>query len=268
MGHGIKLKRLSHQVARYRTRNNHKLLQQYSFTTACSDIEKIADAACFNMWVEDAWLTGYPRNDFLLKQEKSQELISKHPFLDKRVILYAPTWRELNQATVFFPFSDYNPKELNNFLQEQDSYLLIRAHKEELLKSNTGYNSNFESCDRILYAGNDIFPDVSELLIYTDILITDYSSIYIDYLLLNRPIIFFCHDLEQYSATNGLLFDYDSVTPGDKVFTQKEFLDSLKKYIDDPSVDYDKRMKIREQFHYFVDNGASKRIYQKIKELV
>ena len=266
MGHGIKLKRLSHQVARYRVKNNHTLLQKYSYTTACSDIEQIIDAACFNMWVEDSWLTGYSRNDFLLSAENNNQLIEKHPYLEKKIILYAPTWRELSHSTEFFPFSDFDSKKMNEFLQEQDAYLLIRSHKQELLKSNTGYNG-FENCDRIIYAGNDVFPDVTELLKHTDILVTDYSSIYIDFLLLDRPIIFFCHDLEQYKATNGLLFDYNSVTPGDKAFTQKEFLESINKYIKDPTADSSARIKIQEQFHYFKDANASKRIYQKILEL-
>ncbi|MFO7867937.1 MAG: CDP-glycerol glycerophosphotransferase family protein [Bacteroidales bacterium] len=267
MGHGIKLKRLSHQVARYRVNNNRVLLQKYSYTTACSDIERIVDAACFDIWMENVWITGYPRNDFLLCEDTHKNLDEKFSYLKKRILLYAPTWRELNHSTEFFPFADYDPKELNLFLREKDVYLLIRAHKQELLKSNSGYGSDLYDCDRIVYAGNDIFPDVSELLVYTDILITDYSSIYIDFLLLDRPVMFFCHDLEQYKATNGLLFDYNSVTPGDKVFSQREFLESINTYLENPSIHSDKRQMITEQFHNFYDCDASKRIYENILDL-
>jgi CDP-glycerol glycerophosphotransferase (TagB/SpsB family) len=107
-------------------------------------------------------------------------------------------------------------------------------------------------------------PDVNDLLPAVDILITDYSSIYFDFLLLDRPMIFSCHDLEEYIRDRGLMMDYDLNTPGPKVRTAEQFLEQLELTLrgDDPARGL--RGKLREKFHRFPDAHSAERIAQRI----
>ena len=83
--------------------------------------------------------------------------------------------------------------------------------------------------------------DVYTFLSEVDILITDYSSIYFDYLLWERPIIFFPYDLEYYrDEDRGLIFEYDEYTPGPKIFNAKELENVLSKGIDDFRSSYER----------------------------
>ena len=91
------------------------------------------------------------------------------------------------------------------------------------------------------------------------------SSIFFDFLLLDRPIIYIPYDLDHYLEERGLLFDFDEVTPGDKALTQKEFIQSIKNNIENPAKDRDRRAEITQRFHQYNDGQASERLFNFIK---
>jgi CDP-glycerol glycerophosphotransferase len=139
-------------------------------------------------------------------------------------ILYAPTWRPTSGVRLF-PFEDFSRDTLADFLTINKINIFIRSHPNfedeidaELLKLPNIY----------LFSGK-IYPEIMDYLNVFDLLITDYSSIYFDYLLLDRPIVFLPYDYDQYNEEIGFAVLYKEFTPGDKSLNMKDFLCAIEK---------------------------------------
>lgn len=166
---------------------------------------------------------GQPRNDGLFQKNDCREILGQlFPDLPEytKTVLYAPTFRDYGQVQLF-PFKDFDQKQLEAFLEEKNMLLFIRTHVAEQ-GSAAPYLGK-----RIRFLGNEQAEDVTGILNIFDCLITDYSSIYIDYLLTDKPMIFLPYDRQQYLDGRGMNFDYDDVTPGPKPETFNDFLDAL-----------------------------------------
>ena len=166
---------------------------------------------------------GQPRNDGLFQKNDCREILGQlFPDLPEytKTVLYAPTFRDYGQVQLF-PFKDFDQKQLEAFLDEKNMLLFIRTHVAEQ-GSAAPYLGK-----RIRFLGNEQAEDVTGILNIFDCLITDYSSIYIDYLLTDKPMIFLPYDRQQYLDGRGMNFDYDDVTPGPKPVTFNDFLDAL-----------------------------------------
>lgn len=166
---------------------------------------------------------GQPRNDGLFQKNDCREILGQlFPDLPEytKTVLYAPTFRDYGQVQLF-PFKDFDQKQLEAFLDEKNMLLFIRTHVAEQ-GSAAPYLGK-----RIRFLGNEQAEDVTGILNIFDCLITDYSSIYVDYLLTDKPMIFLPYDRQQYLDGRGMNFDYDDVTPGPKPETFNDFLDAL-----------------------------------------
>lgn len=166
---------------------------------------------------------GQPRNDGLFQKNDCREILGQlFPDLPEytKTVLYAPTFRDYGQVQLF-PFKDFDQKQLEAFLDEKNMLLFIRTHVAEQ-GSAAPYLGK-----RVRFLGNEQAEDVTGILNIFDCLITDYSSIYIDYLLTDKPMIFLPYDRQQYLDGRGMNFDYDDVTPGPKPETFNDFLDAL-----------------------------------------
>lgn len=206
--HGTPLKKLGLDIENYTgtkistkdLHHNYKVdAQRYSYLVSPSNFfnEKITSAFGLkdigkdNIFIEK----GYPRNDFLYEfTEDDCERIKENLNIPrtKKVILYAPTWREnQHEPGVGYTYDlglnfDILQKEL-----EDEYVILFRAH---YFISNA---FNFEKYNGfIINASNH--DDINELYIVSDMLITDYSSVFFDYANLSRPIIFYMYDFEEY----------------------------------------------------------------------
>ncbi len=237
--------------------------REYGYFTCASVFEKHAMMACYQLSDAQTVVTGNPRNDLFFNPYLQTNLDQKFPFLQKRVILYAPTFREYG-PTRFFPFDDFDIESLHQFLKENETYLIIRGHINEgdgkeiskLKKYLQDENSMIKN------GSSQMFPDGQELLLHSDIVMTDYSSIYMDFLLLDRPCIFLPYDLELYTEKRGMLYDYPTITPGPKVYTQQELLNAWKNYIENPKQDSVDRQRVMQTFHQYQDGKAYQRIYE------
>jgi len=110
--------------------------------------------------------------------------------------------------------------------------------------------------------------DVAEVLANTDILITDYSSVFFDYLLTDNPIIFAPFDYEKYlTKDRELYYDYDEVTPGPKCKNWAEVLEWVFKFKDNSELYKDERKKVKDRFHKYHDNKSCDRVYKEIMKL-
>lgn len=166
---------------------------------------------------------GQPRNDGLFQKNDCREILGQlFPDLPEytKTVLYAPTFRDYGQVQLF-PFKNFDQEQLEAFLEEKNMLLFIRTHVAEQ-GSAAPYLGK-----RIRFLGNEQAEDVTGILNIFDCLITDYSSIYIDYLLTDKPMVFLPYDRQQYLDGRGMNFDYDDVTPGPKPETFNDFLDAL-----------------------------------------
>lgn len=163
---------------------------------------------------------GYPRNDIFYRDEDELDLL----FCDKdiykivkntqkKVILYMPTHRESRKTM------ELDLELLNNHLLKTDAIFIIKLHPFALEFYSSG-SSNSYSNIYFHSADGDIYP----VLKYVDILVSDYSSIVYDFLLLDRNIIFYSYDIDEYMKNVTLLFDYDDYSPGKKVKNQDELM--------------------------------------------
>lgn len=262
--HGIPIKKLVKLDKKYKEKNKKGFVKRetsnYTYVTVSSDIERYVIASCFGMEIEDVKVTGIPRNDYLIKNRKPKK-VDNYLYKNK-IILYAPTFRDEGK-TRFFPFEDYDIQKINNFLERNNAYLLLRGHATDNIFRNS--KLNYKTTDRIKIANQKQYEDVQDLLPYVDILITDFSSIYFDYLLLNKPIIFIPYDLDNFKQKRGLLYEYNMITPGPKVNSQKDLLIWLNKYIKNNKIDRKKRNDVKKWFHKYEDGKSYERIYRLIK---
>ena len=154
---------------------------------------------------------GYPRNDVLISSSANLIKINKIKkslgiSSDKTVILYAPTWRDMQFSNTTQSYYFNNPLEDPDFsVSFDESYVfLFRGHY--FSESQNKHSRFIDVSD---------YNDINDLYLISDILITDYSSVYFDYALLNRPILFFMYDREHYENENrGFYIDVDSQLPG------------------------------------------------------
>ena len=205
---------------------------------------------------------GYPRNDNLYNASQSYIESIKNKLnipKDKKVVLYAPTWRDdkvIDTGGIEFKL------ELDlDLMQEQlgDEYVvLIKVHYFVASKLN------LEPYKGFVYDVSD-YDDIADLYLISDIMITDYSSVFFDYANLKRPILFFTFDLDSYeNVLRGFYIDIRHDLPGPLLFTTEEIIDSIKN-IDKVNLEYqDKYEEFYSRFCYIDDGNASKRITDKI----
>jgi CDP-glycerol glycerophosphotransferase (TagB/SpsB family) len=186
--------------------------------------------------------SGSPRTDiFFDKSLESKHLVTYPDIVSakggsKKTFLYMPTFRDVGDD--FFASAGFDFEQLNTKMNDIKGVFYIKVHP------NAGLDSfcldDYENI-KVLSVSADPYP----LMSYVDVLITDYSSIYIDFLLLNKPIIFFAFDLSQYLATcRDMYFDYEDVTPGKKAFNFSELIESL----DDGDNLSEQRQALKERF--------------------
>jgi len=172
---------------------------------------------------------GYPRNDILFKNKTDLLLnlentipnllydsISKAE-VDQTIYLYLPTWRD--SGFNFIEASGIDFEDLNNTMKDLNSIFILKLHPA------TKIEVDLERFSNIIMLNQNV--DLYQLMPFTDVLITDYSSVYFDYLLLNKKIIFFPFDRTEYVKNREFYFDYKDFTPGDIVMTYEELVANM-----------------------------------------
>lgn len=231
----------------------------YIFTPSSNLIKIMANS--FNTKESRIKVLGQPRNDGILN--KSSAIISymSTEYSSKtKHILYAPTFRD-EYETELFPFPDFDIDKLNEFLTKNDIVIHLRVHQNEgsIVEKFLGGN--------ILELNNDKVDDITNILNEFDLLITDYSSIYIDYLITHKPILFLPYDKNAYFKNRGLNFKYDTVTPGPKPMNQKQFLIDVEKLFYNTNYYLEERVKLNNYFNE-VSSDSSRLIVEFINKHV
>ncbi len=194
--------------------------------------------------------TGYPRIDSTINinsMEKHRLADDLDVDLDKPIVLYAPTWRGTYSNNV------YDVSKLQNDLtrlSKLDVQLIFRGHhlSEKHIKGKL---------NNIKVVPPDI--DSNKLLGIVDLLITDYSSIFYDYLVTDKPIIHYLYDLEEYTKSRGLYFGVDEL-PGDVAYTIDKVVEYIKQDLK-PGYKPSKQYKVaKQQFCPHEDGHVSERV--------
>ncbi|MCE7749759.1 MAG: hypothetical protein GPJ51_15340 [Candidatus Heimdallarchaeota archaeon] len=215
---------------------------------------------------------GFSRNDVLLTEIKDEELftdleaskiIKNNKENGKNIIFYIPTFRDLEERNI----SDvFDLPLMDKVLEETNAIMICKLHV--LSKSLTEISENQYKNIYVYQSENDIYP----LLRSADLLITDYSSIYFDYLFLKKPILFYSYDFSNYlSEERGFYFDYRETIPGEFVTEFKDVVKYLKQLFNekDGKDNYSKkRDSVRNMYFNDVDRNSSKRTYQIILDRV
>ncbi|MBE6499274.1 MAG: CDP-glycerol--glycerophosphate glycerophosphotransferase [Methanobrevibacter thaueri] len=194
----------------------------YLIVTSKNIIEYYSEA--FQISENKIKALGLPRMDYYFENHDVDDLkrkfLNKHNIShDKKIILYAPTFRQQKEYNNVFNYFDLD--EFNNKLGE-DYVLALRLHPKV---------KNFHDediCSSGSYIDVSDFESEQELMLISDILITDYSSIMIEFSALNKPTLFFTYDLDEYlESERGFYYDFKTTVPGPIVCSTGELIDVI-----------------------------------------
>lgn len=209
---------------------------------------------------------GYPRNDILHHKDKDQIAKGVRKKLripeDKKTILYAPTWRD----------DEYYGKGQYKFALQLELHAMAEQLGQEyviLLRTHYFIADALDITGLEGFAWNvSKYDDVSELYLISDILITDYSSVFFDYANLQRPILFYTYDLEKYrDMLRGFYLDIEKEVPGPLLFTTQEVIDAIANIEDVKEEFKEKYKKFYQQFCSLEKGHASEKIAKEVFQL-
>ncbi len=201
---------------------------------------------------------GYPKLDLLFNKDENfiTNLKKSYQIPDNidKIILYCPTYRQ--NFTLNFPFKPEHLKKLNDLLDNTNSLFLIKAH---MFVQNIKFKN---------YGNIKVVPktaNIEELYLITDILITDYSSTMLDFSLLNRPILLFPYDYDEYLKEIGLYYNLEDIAPGPIFFDVDNLIESIKNISQIDKNYKEKRKNIRDRFNKYVDGKSTERLLDFLK---
>jgi CDP-ribitol ribitolphosphotransferase len=203
---------------------NHK---NYTKAVVSSEGVRKNYAEGFGITEDKVYPTGVPRSDVFFDEDYKSHvrhtLHEKYPFLkSKKVILFAPTFRGNGQASAHYPFEMLDLRKLYDALHE-DYVFLFKIHPFVQNKFTIPY----EYAD-FFYDFSD-YREINDLLLVTDILITDYSSVCFEFALLNKPMLFFAFDVENYIEERDFYYNFFTFIPGPLLKTTTEIIETIKK---------------------------------------
>ena len=185
---------------------------------------------------ENAIVTGYPRNDIMFKTDNdvTKRIFDKYGIEEgKKLILYAPTYRDYNKdANGDFIFELKLNSEIFDSSGLADKYvLMVRAHGA--IENNNENKGFIDVTD---------YPNIEDLLVASDILISDFSGVIFDYALLRKPILCFLYDVKTFEEKRGFYVDVESFLPFIKCYTEQELYRQINE------LDYDEACRTSEEF--------------------
>lgn len=237
--------------------------QEWDYLIAANKFSSDIFKSCF-MYTNGTMLEiGYPRNDLLYAPNKDQialDLKKKlHIPLDKKTILYAPTWRD----------DEYYGKGQYKFKLKLDLEMMKKELGDEyviLLRTHHYIADALDVTGVEDFAYNlSKYDDITEIYLISDICITDYSSVFFDFANLKRPMLFYTYDIDKYrDVLRGFYIDMEKELPGPLVYSTKEVIDQIK-HLDEMNQKYAKRYEVfYEKFCSIDDGNASQRAVEAV----
>lgn len=267
-----------------------KKYKNFAFTPQeYEKIDKVFITSKMNMLMQSAFsaipenkyeITGNPRTDTLLLSDgkNNLELLLEKKIDGKKIIFNMPTFHIHENSGIVngtnfndsFKINNFEYEKFNKFLMENNIICISKVHHaEERVITEKVKDKKLENL--IFISNKDLEDkglDLYEILNCADGLITDYSSIYGDFLFMNKPIVFVNIDIEEYREERGISLEpYDFWTAGPKVQTQDGLEKELLKSLLDESYYKQKREELRDVFYEFKDSNSTLRVWEHIDKV-
>ena len=272
--HGVPWKKIGFDATKHHSKAFHayqrfkNIFNGYTLYLSTSPkYDKVVETAYMGD-AEHTLRAGLPRNEQFYDNEKNQ--ICKQEVVGRINQLMGTRFGEKTSIITYMPTFRANIEEqqdmrelLSNesfarYLNDKDIVIVVKSHfaaSDKLTSLNEGSN-------RICYL-NDI--SAQELLAATNLLITDYSSCFFDFLILDRPIVHFLYDYDRYKDEDrGLYYTKDQVTAGSEVFTQVELIEAIKANIENPELYSERRKEILKEYMTYESPENCANIYKQI----
>lgn len=199
--HGTPMKKMGSSANKKNT--NNKIMQSFDVLLAQSEYEVDKMTEAYDINPNRYKIIGIPRNDILAKVNEQMTLRYKEKLgisKEKLVVLYAPTFRDYkleggSNCVLNVPI-DYEYWE-NKF--GDNTVFLVRMHYEIAKYNELPSNNKWIDCSQ--------YESLNDLMIASDMLISDYSSIFFDYSIMHKPMYYFTYDYDEYNTKRGLYFD-------------------------------------------------------------
>lgn len=266
--HGTPLKRLAHDIivpegtTFYRSnisadamRKTYDIdVRKYTYMISPNSFCTEVFQSAFEINRERLIETGYPRNDYLSNVSELDKCTIRERYhlpTDKKILLYAPTWRDNQYSVSGYTFALQVDFVKWKKLLGNDYIVLFKPH---YLITNT-YEHVEELKDFVIDI--DAKADISDLYVISDIMVTDYSSVFFDYAILQRPIYFYMYDLTEYAEElRGFYLDIHKDLPGEIYMEEASMVQAIR----EEDFDYQKLQVFNARFNNREDGNASQRV--------
>lgn len=269
--HGTPLKKLGHDIVDngqtyYRSKQTYQQMTRsydqdsikWDYLISPNSFSSSVFASAFKVSTSKMIESGYPRTDCLVNFGVSDKQQIKEKLglpLDKKVILYAPTWRDdvFNVKGYGFDFEldfDYWHDQLG------DEYvMLLKPHY--LISNNYHIPTHLEDFVFMM----DAKEDINTAYLSSDILITDYSSVFFDFALLNKPIYFYMYDFDKYKdILRGFYLNVPDDLPNEVIQDEHYLVDCIQK----DKFDFNKLVDFNKRFNTWHDGKSTEKVIQEI----
>ncbi len=268
--HGVAIKRIENlmpniaPLKQKQLKNNAKL---YDMVIASSKEDKKTNTKAFGVDNSKVKITGLPRYALLQKDYPLGELLKKELAKieeiknGRKLVLFAPTFREANSSAIS-QIKSNEWKILEEFIAKNNLLFGIRPHPYDI-KDLPKFIQNSPHFALFL---SSKFTEPNIMLRATDILIVDFTSIWIDYLLLKRPIIGFAKDYKHYlEEERGFVYDFNTIFPSRFIANINDLIDEIEKVLDIEEIEYKNTTKILHDYN--LNYNFAQDIYNQIEQI-
>ncbi|WP_172371533.1 CDP-glycerol glycerophosphotransferase family protein [Sporosarcina jiandibaonis] len=232
--------------------NSHKI---YTSAIVASEHSIPFYAEAFGMAEADVYPTGIPRIDPFFDEAYKEKIRNKMykafpKAKNANVILFAPTFRGSGPKTAYYPLYQLHLESLANYARENNSVIIFKLHP--FVREKIEIPEQYE--DVFIDAFN--YREINDILLISDVLITDYSSVVFEYSLLNKPMIFYAFDFHQYISSRDFYEGFQDFVPGKIVMNFNELMKALV----EQDYEMDKVQQFRDKYFKYQDSNSTDRV--------
>lgn len=241
----------------------------YLITT--SEFERLVFSSAFRIDPGKILILGQPRCDALYRPGDTGidvfcRILDRDDIAGKRILLYLPTFREYDAGVSRKILEEILASEkFRRFVKDENLLFICKphSHDEGAFQAYNGEHIHILLNDDLQKSGNTIYDFLSAV----DILVTDYSSVYFDFLHLNRPIVFHVPDIEDYQKQRGFILEpFQDWAPGETSTDVDELIGALTNTLADPDRWESERARLRGLLFRYADDRACERVCELIEE--
>jgi CDP-glycerol glycerophosphotransferase len=227
---------------------------------------------------QQIFLTGLPRNDFLkmskdaLPQHLQQQMSQIRKWIgDKRLVAYAPTYRQTAAVSdsSYYQFSEQEIDALKSVLKKHNAVLGFRMHY--FRNNDQLFNIGKHVDNEVIFdLGHENVSEIAPVIRSASVVISDYSSVFLEAMYIDKPVLGFMYDLDHYrEQQDGLLYDLDMIFPGPVTESFTELLAAIDRTLEnDESVSSPQYAFSKKFFFDHVDSDNSKRVVKRVSSLL